>query len=204
MRPPRALASLGALLGVSIVAAGCLAPRVDPSTFYVLTSAAPVGNARVPVRLGVGPVTLPGYLDRSQIVRRLGEHQVALSDGERWAEPLRENLARTLTENLTRTLQPDAAVAYPWHPSARVGYAVAVDFTRFEPDTTGLVRLEAAWQVTEGTSGAVVQRGTSRIDETADGAGTEPAIAAMSRALVRLSDELAGAVRRAHGASGGR
>jgi hypothetical protein len=55
--------------------------------------------------------------------------------------------------------------------------------------------LDATWLIFDGTMR--VDGGTSRIDEVVGGLGRADAVAAQSRALARLSEEIAAAVRRA-------
>ena len=38
--------------------------------------------------IGIGPVTLPFYLDRPQIVRRTSPNRLEIAEFDRWAEPL--------------------------------------------------------------------------------------------------------------------
>lgn len=193
-------------LAAAIVAEGCLGPRADQSTYFLLTSTAVPGEIPAPLsaRLGLGPVTLPGYLDRSELVTRVSENQLAVSDIERWAEPLRDNVLRALSQNLVRLLRPNDYVPYPWYESAAVDYGVAVDLTRFEADSTGSVTLDADWRITSGDPQETLYRGDSLIREAANGAGTDRLVAALSRALTRLCDEIAAEVRRIHTASGSR
>ncbi len=183
---------------VALVAAGCLAPRADPSAFFLLTASAGPGGIRAPlaVTLGLGPVTLPGYLDRSELVTRVSENQLAVSEVERWAEPLRDNVLRAVSENLVHLLQPDDYLTYPWYESAQVDYGVAVAITRFEADSTGAVTLDADWRITSGDPQETLYRGESLIQESTSGATTDRSVAALSRALARLCDEIAREVRR--------
>ena len=45
--------------------------------------------ARTPdLTVGVGPVTLPPYLDRPQLVTRAGSNRAVLADFDSWVEPL--------------------------------------------------------------------------------------------------------------------
>jgi uncharacterized protein len=81
------------LLGASLIGmAGCASTQ--PSRFYVLTDLASVESppqvttAGQGPAVGVGPVTLPKYLDRPQIATRAGRHELAYDEFERWAEPL--------------------------------------------------------------------------------------------------------------------
>jgi uncharacterized lipoprotein YmbA len=180
-----------------VAAAGCLGPREDTSAFFLLSPTPSGISAITPidVSVGLGPIELPAYLDRSQIVVRLSDNQVALSDADRWAEPLAANLHRTLEENLANLLPGASFVDYPWYPVEAPDHAVAITFRRFEADTGGTVVLEATWEVT--SSGTSSEARATRIEEAATAPDREAAVAAQSRALTRLAEEIAAAVRRA-------
>lgn len=183
-----------------LFSAACLGPRADPSTFFVLSPAGvpSTGSAPLAATVGIGPISLPGYLERSEIAIRETEHRLAYAATDRWAEPLRDNLTRVFGRNLVRLLQPDHLAFHPWYASEGVEYGVAVDITRFEADGDGAsVTLEAAWRVEVVESGAVLRR-SSVIREESEGPGTEASVAALSRALARLAEDVALAVRQVH------
>jgi uncharacterized protein len=187
------------LVGVAVLS-GCLGPRQDTSAFFVLSPApAPTAGTPLPISIGLGPITLPGYLDRPQIVVRLDDNQLALSDSDRWAEPLSDNVTRTLEANLAALLPGSTYVHYPWYASAAPDYAVALEVRRFEADAAGAVVLDATWRLSRG--GSVVDRQVARLEEAAGGPERVAAVAAQSRALGQLSAQIAAVVRRAAGRS---
>jgi uncharacterized lipoprotein YmbA len=177
----------------------CLGPREDTSAFFLLSPAPPLVASAAPidVSVGIGPIELPGYLDRTQIVVRLSDNQITLSDSDRWAEPFAANLHRTLVDNLGSLLPGAAFVDYPWYAAEAPDHAVAITFSRFEADASGVVVLEAVWVMT--SSGTRADRRTTRIEEAAGAPDREAAVAAQSRALARLCEEIAAGVRRASG-----
>ncbi len=178
--------------------AGCLGPRRDTSTFFVL-SPTPAANAGtpVPVSIGLGPIILPGYLDRLQIVTRLSDNQIALAESDRWAEPLGDDLTSTLRDNLAALLPQSSYVGYPWYASDAPDFAVALEVRRFESDAAGAVVLDATWSLTRGD--AVVGGRDVHIEEQADGPARVAAVAAQSRALGELSEQIGAAIRRTAG-----
>jgi len=187
------------LVGV-ILAAGCLGPRADLSAFFLLSSPPTLTEgAPVPVVLGIGPVTLPGYLDRPQIVVRVSENEIALTESDRWAEPLVQNLARALEEDLQRLMPSSSYVDYPWYASSAPDYGISLDVRRFEADAAGRVVLDATWELT--ADGDAVESRATVIEESASTPDRAAAVAAQSRALAELSREIASAVRRAQGGS---
>ena len=72
------------LLLMTLFAAGCsslLAPRPNRTRFYVLSSTADVGAASergtaVDFAVGLGPLKLPDYLNRTQRAVRVGPNQL--------------------------------------------------------------------------------------------------------------------------------
>jgi hypothetical protein len=190
---PRALAAVAVL-----TLSACLGPRSDASAFFVLSSPVPAAeDAPVAVSIGLGPVMLPGYLDRPQIVTRISDNEIALAEADRWAEPLADNLVRTLEENLAKLLPGSSYVGYPWYAADAPAYAVALEVRRFEADTSGAVLLDATWRLSRGD--ALVDGRATRTEDQATGSDRAAAVAAHSRALAELSREIAAAVRRAAG-----
>jgi uncharacterized lipoprotein YmbA len=181
-----------------VLLAGCLGPRQDTSAFFLLSPVLPpAAESPVPVLVGVGPITIPAYLDRPQLIVRLSDNQIALSDADRWAEPLDANIERTLEDNLAAMLPGSSFITYPWYPTEQPDYALALDFRRFEADSTGAVTLEATWSLVR--AGVRVDGADALLSAQADGPGRGAAVAAHSRALAELSGQIAAAVRRAAG-----
>ena len=63
--------------------------------------------------VGIGPVTLPQYLDRPQIVERTGPNSLKIAEFDRWAEPLNNTVPRILVQNISQLLQSDRVYALP-------------------------------------------------------------------------------------------
>ncbi len=185
-----------AILGLAVLTTSCLSPRNDPSQFYVL--AAPADTARAApadLIIGLGPITLPQYLQRPQMVTRTGEHQMTLSEVDRWAEDLEAGLARVMREDLQRVTGASQVLSYPWLASRTVRYAVEVDILRFEGNAVGTVQLWAAWRIRDMATREVVVTQESRVTRQAGGATRSEIVSAQSQAIVALSREIAGALR---------
>src|SRR5262249_45023810 len=104
-RVVRHLRGLLACIGL----AGCAVS--DPTQYYTLGQPAARNTesramastprssmAASTVSIGVGPVIMPSYLDRTQIVTRTAADQLDLANFHRWAEPLQEGIVRVLAE----------------------------------------------------------------------------------------------------------
>jgi uncharacterized protein len=100
-----------ALLGLS----GCLG-STPPTHFYLLPpltsgdTASPASAGQREVTLAVGPVTVPPYLDRPQIVTRTSRAKLTLADFEQWAGPLADTTARVLSEDLALLIPTERVV----------------------------------------------------------------------------------------------
>src|SRR4030095_6149431 len=80
-----------------LVLSGCFG-STPPTHFYLVPSltggdtAPPVSADQRDLTLGVGPVTVPPYLDRSQIVTRTSRAKLTLADFDQWAGPLADTM----------------------------------------------------------------------------------------------------------------
>lgn len=202
--PPTILARLctAAACAALVALTGCslLAPRNEPVQFFVLAASPPdagspsAGSRADRPTIGLGPVTLPGYLDRREIVTRVAPNQVRLSQNEQWAEPLAENVRSVLAQELASRLGGATIVIFPWLGSFRPDYRVRIDVTRFEPTVAGTAELAARWQVLSGRD--VLAARDARISRPITGGGTEAAVAALGETLSDLASEIAGAIPR--------
>jgi len=173
--------------------AGCIGGRASPSTqHYVLSPVieAPSGGPASPAAIrvvGVGPVSLPAYLDRPQVVMRPAPDRLDIREFAQWAEPLRDAVTRVVAVNLARLLPDSRVVTFPWRSTEEIRYQIILDIGQMDGPGGGSVALDARWRVLD-RSGTEVAARVSRVSEPA-GAGTTAA--AMSRALGALSHEIA-------------
>jgi len=191
---------------LSVVACGsflttALEPKPDPSRFFVLTPvpdagvAAPIalGSGGSAPSLGLGPVTLPAYLSRPEIVTRAEPNRIDLSDHDRWAEPLDKNFSAVLAQNLGTLLSTPKVVTYPWYRPATFDYQVAVEVSCFDTDTAGTATLKARWEIRDPDTGTVIRSGESNISDAK--VSGESVASTLSRALADMSREIADAIR---------
>jgi uncharacterized lipoprotein YmbA len=158
--------------------------------------AAPASPAvTIPVVVGVGPISIPTYLDRSPIVVRAGDDgEVGLSDEHRWAEPLRDGIARALAGNLSAMIPTDAVPIFPWRASWTVQYRVTVDILRFDGTIGKSVVLDARWRLLDSSGKELDLRAVHREE-----ACSEPThgglVVAHNRLLASLSRDIAAEIR---------
>ena len=183
----------------ALTACSILKPQPDRSRFYVLTATIEAPGrpaADDEMILGIGPIKLPDYLERSQLVTRVGANQVVFSDFERWAEPLERNFGRVLRENLSRLLNTEKIISLPAFLPLAVQYEVPLEVLHFESDDKGVVELSARWAIRNPTDRKALCMTESRITETASANKTEAVVATLSRAVGKLGEEIAAEIRR--------
>ncbi len=185
-----------ALMALVVLGAGGCLSLSPPPRAYLLSAVSPSPAARplAGVAVGVGPVSIPAYLDGSSIVTRSGDGEVTLAGEHRWAEPLRDGIAQTLAENLAATLPSDAVPVFPWRTPWTVQYRVTVDILRFDGTLGGLSVLDARWRLLDGTGKPLVLRAV-HLQETATDTTYSALVSAHSRLLARLSQDIAAGIR---------
>ena len=194
------------LIGLSLAGCGMFSPRSDPSRFFTVTAIAQPGTAvsRGPdssagVSLGIGPVKLPGYLDRQEMVVRASQNRIDLSEYDFWAEPLDNNFTRVVAQNLAVLLRTDRLVLFPWELNRRPDYQLTIEVLRFEANTRGEVQLSARWEILDTTKRIPLQAGESNVTRQPSAQSTDASVAALSEALGDMSREIAKAVNAVKG-----
>jgi hypothetical protein len=179
---------------VLLVLSGCA--TTPPSRFYILPAltgadtAALSSGVKPDLTIGVGPVTLPPYLDRPQIVTRASQAKLELGEFDQWAAPLQDTFTRVLAENLSLLLGTDRVLRHPWPRATDVDYQVTVDVIRFDGGVGGEVVLAVRWSLMRADGKELAMR-KARFQAPANPRDYEATVTAMSRVLEDLSRDIA-------------
>jgi uncharacterized lipoprotein YmbA len=168
-----------------------------PQHYYVLSPLAE-GKALTEdscISLGVGPVSLPEYVNRLQIVVRASQDELIGSGFELWAEPLSESVPRTIAEDLSQLVCTREVLIFPWASSRMPDYRVEVNILRFDGTIGGTVSLEAWWAVFSGAEKKPKTARKATYQEPAAGSGYMGLVQAYSRAVGALSQDVAAALK---------
>ena len=186
--------------GVALfVLSGCFG-STPPTQFYLMpppssgVTASSASAGQRDLTLAVGPVTVPPYLDRLQIVTRTSRAKLTLADFEQWAGPLTDTIARVLSEDLALLIPTERVVLYPWPRTIDPDYQVMVEVWQFERGLGNQVVLVARWNLLDRDGKALALR-TSRISLAAGGADYEATATAMGRTLEALARDMAATLR---------
>lgn len=143
--------------------------------------------------IGVGPINLPEYINRPQIVTRKSKHQFNVSEFKRWIEPLNDSISRLLVINLSNNLNSNQIY---WVPRSDRQYPldlrVVIDVGRFDGQLGKDVSLEARWSIFDKQDQPALTR-VSIIKESTRDQSYEALVAAMNKALQQLGLEIADA-----------
>ncbi len=191
-RKPNWLGTFLSMIALSL-AVGC-SPGSRPVKFYLLQ---PMGKPEAhqavmqtprPVLVGLGPVEIPAYLDRPQIVTGNAGAELQLAEYHRWAEPLRDTITRILAENLALFMVDGQVLTFPWNRTISPDVQVEVKLSRFHVDATGSCELKADWTVFKRNKPVLMKEFHTRT--LAAGPDYEAKVAAQSQALAKFSQEI--------------
>jgi len=178
---------------------GCGTSR--PTKYYLLSPVSVVGQTH-PLEqnlvVGVGPIILPEYLDRRQIVTRSKANELDVAVYHQWGEPLVQNFSRVIRENLAVMVPTDRIVMLPIKRSIRkalsLDYQVTMSISQFERDTNGEVVLNARWGLLTDEKEELILR-RSIYKEMPESNDYGDLAAAQSRVLIQLSREIAETIK---------
>jgi len=146
-----------------------------------------------PIVLAIGPVHIPDYLDRPQIMTRVGDNELKLWEFHRWAESLESDVARVLVDDISGLLPADHFSVVRWVPYLNhqrpASCRVEVFVERFEGTLGDSVVLKAQWIVFDQESSVLLRKGTLT-GELVAGDHHDALAASMSQALGTLSRDI--------------
>jgi len=176
---------LGVLPGVMVILVLSACASSAPTRFYTLSDTPAPEGTTVPTAAGqvvIGSVSIPGEIDRPELVRRIGPNQLSVAGSDRWAAPLEDIIRRVLLDDVARRM-PNAA------GEQRL---VSVDIREFYGDASCNVTLRAVWTLKQ----AGAQPTAEEIRVPSSGACPATLPATMSVALGQLSDRIIAGVAR--------
>jgi uncharacterized lipoprotein YmbA len=167
--------------------------------FSLSSSVAAVGqDPEDSVALGFGPMRMPEYLNRSQLVTRGSGQEMEVDEFSRWAEPLSPAFHRIVSTDVDNAVDGLVVVAFPWESAVQAGvdYRLLGDVIRFDADRSGRVILDVQWGVLKVEPREfVVQPQRSRYEARTGSPGDPAAVAsAMNDALAEFSRDIANEV----------
>ena len=173
-----------------LLLSGCAAsPKTDFYQLEETTNASLVGVEKGHI-IVVGPIHLPEYLNRPQIVTRNSKHHLNMSEFNRWIEPVNDSISRLLVINISNNLNSNRVYWVPeYDRQYPLDLRVAIDIGRFDGQLGKDVFLESRWSIFDKNDRPLLTK-VSLIKSPVNGEDYEALVSAMNNALQLLGKEI--------------
>lgn len=179
-------------LALLLALGGCTSP--DP-TLYTVVEVPGTPLSGGPASVEVRHIGLARYLDRPSVVLSTSGYELQTVGSERWAEPVGDMLTRVLAQDLGQRLPGSAVFSEAGAISAAPAAIVELDVQRMDSNGSGPVVLVAQVSVQPGEIGHAqfdTAVRTIRAEVTPGSPSTRDLVAAISAALGKIADSVAG------------
>lgn len=167
------------------------------ANFYTLSDGASLAplQGQSSLVLAIGPIDLPQYLNRPQIVTRAGGNRLNVDEFNRWGGRLEEEITRVLAQHIGHGLGTQRVYSYPSRVAPDTDYRIGLDIRRFDGVRGGPVVLDVAWSLIDDRTGAIMvtRQASYRSAATAD--AYDAYAASLSETLAQLAGDLVAALR---------
>ena len=171
--------------------------RTPPAKFYTLQPVEQSSTGKslpLNVALAIGPVAIPAALDRAEIVTRDAVNEVSFSEYQRWAGPLEQSIAAVIAQNVGTLLETERVTPFTHENIFQPTHRVVININRYDSQLAKEFLLSATWSIKNLNGNKLLLIRNSIIREPLASAGYEELVAAQSKALAALSQEIAAAL----------
>ena len=193
---------LGGIIMVLFLTACGTSP---PARFYTLSPIpVPIPSEKTILSdkdkvIAIGPVDIPEYLDRIEIVTRANEYQLMISEFDLWGGSIKTDISRVLVENISTLLGIDNLAVIAWKTTITESYRVPVIINQFDGIPGGSLSLKAQWAVLDKDGITYLSFREMTIIKPIKGFGYNSVVASMSDAVVDLSKAIAENIKSING-----
>ena len=171
--------------------------RTPPAKFYTLQPVEQSSTGKslpLNVALAIGPVAIPAALDRAEIVTRDAGNEVSFSEYQRWAGPLKASIASVIAQNIGTLLETERVTPFTHENIFQPTHRVVINKNRYDSQLAKEFLLSATWSIKNLNGNKLLLVRNSITREPLASAGYEELVAAQSKALAALSQEIAAAL----------
>lgn len=143
------------------LATGC---QQSPRKHYYLLSATPTANQSdanqpnsISHTIGLGPIEMADYLDRSHIVRNRDANRLQLAEVDHWGEPLGKGITRVLAINLMNHNNTRLVEHFPWRSDATPALSLRLSIYDLQL-INGAAVINASWKLIDNNTKAVLSQ----------------------------------------------
>lgn len=174
-------------LALLLVACG----STPASNYYLLTTRdTTIPDGDTP-SLGIGPIVIPEYLNRSGMVSNNNQNKLQISKVDLWAEPLTDGMQRVVSLNLASILNTEDVQSYPWAHTHAPQYGVRLTLVELDANETEAL-LVIEWAVLKPREAQILTRQISRLVEPMPPGPATPG--GMAQAYSQLFHQLSSAI----------
>jgi uncharacterized lipoprotein YmbA len=185
--------------GASLLAALLLSACGGPAPHYFALTSGSGPAAGPPVAslpslgLAVGPLDIPRYLDRPEIVteKKAGPEELQVAVANRWGGSLDTDILRVVGDDLGRLLGTVRVVVYPAQPHFAPDYRVLLDLREFGGVLGQPVTLRLRWTILAAPDARAVAVEESDIQQPTASASYPDLVTAESAALGTVTRQIA-------------
>lgn len=184
------------LLFTCAMITGCFGKQAPKVTYYSLLTMEQLGTtvagqSEPDLRIGIGPITIPDVLRRTQIVTRDTQNIYRFNEFHRWAGVLEKDFAYVLGNNLGDLLGVEKIAFFPWMHHFSPTHRIIIDVVQFDGDLTGEAILSALWAIVDTEGKVSLAEGKSVHRQPVQGGDYAGLVRAQSLLLAELSKEIA-------------
>jgi len=159
-------------------------------------SATQTDNNQINQLIGIGPIEIADYLNRSQIIDNQTNNSLNMADNAFWAEPLDKSIARVIALNLTQVNSSRSFVYFPWRSDSKPRYSIRVRADELSR-SADKAKLSATWELIDNDTKSNLLRKSFMHSVSVD-SGAKALAQAYSKLLADLSREIDAELNKIH------
>lgn len=177
------LKMLMTVLALTLAACSSGAIRAEPKRLLLAYDGPAAAVPATPrPRLVVRGVSVPDYLDRRELVRRVGASEIVQDPNAYWAERPAKAITRWVTQALAAQRADYATESFTTADGRAPDALLAITVEGFEPGADGMLRLRGSW-IFAPNGKVATQSGRFDADAMTADASSEASVAALQQAL---------------------
>jgi len=168
-----------------------------PARFYTLSSILIERSVEKTVLseknrvIAIGPIEIPEYLDRVEIVTRADNNRLIISEFDLWGGSIKTDISRVLVENIGQLLDGDGLAVIPWKTAMRESHRIPVIINQLDVVPGNNLILKAQWAVLDKDGKTSLSFREMMTTKPVKGSDYGSIVASMSESLGDLSKSIA-------------
>ena len=198
---------LGLIITVWVIITSCGAGKPSSNPRYYLLGLTPPEQEAVyrsqdstPLSIEITSVRIPEYIARPQIVTRISPSELELSEFDRWAEPLSNQIVQVVAGQLTQMLSDRGIVVSAYSRHSRSSYQIEIDVSRLDGSLQNELTLIARWAVIERKNASsrpqVRRENLVKLKEKVSDGGYPALVEAHNQVIKRFCEDVAAGIRK--------